>query len=220
MSAAIRILIADDHPMFLDGLVVTLAADEELEVVATAVDSLSAVAAARDHRPDVALLDITMPGGGLEAARQIAEASPATRVVMLTSSENEDDLAAAMQAAAKGYVLKGVAGRDLRTILKAVHRGDTYVAPSLAYGMIRGLTRPHAEDPFEELTAREREVLELVGAGLSNAQIGGRLGLAEKTVKHHMTAILGKLQAGSRVEAALMAYKAGLLPADVEPDRG
>lgn len=212
MTGSIRVLIADDHPMFLDGLVATLTADDELDVVATVGDAPAAVRAAQEHRPDLALLDIGMPGGGLDAARQIGQASPSTRVVMLTSSENEDDLRAAMDAGARGYVLKGVAGRELRTILKSVHHGEVYVAPGLAYAMIRGLTRPRARDPFAELTTREREVLELVAGGLSNAEIGGRLGLAEKTVKHHMTAILGKLEVGSRVEAALMAYKAGIGP--------
>jgi DNA-binding NarL/FixJ family response regulator len=212
----IRILIVDDHPLFLDGLVATLSADEELEVVATGGDADAAVRAAGEHRPDLALLDVSMPGGGIEAARRIGSAAPTTRVVMLTSSESEDDLLAAMDAGASGYVLKGVAGRELRTILKSVHRGEVYVAPGLAYAMIKGLTRPRVEDPLGELTTREREVLELVAAGLSNAEIGGRLGLAEKTVKHYMTAILGKLDVGSRVEAALFAYKAGMRPADGE----
>lgn len=210
MTEPIRILVVDDHPLFLDGLVATLSADEELRIVATAGDAASAVRSAREHQPDLALLDVAMPGGGIEAARQIGPVSPATRVVMLTSSENEDDLLAAMEAGAKGYVLKGVAGRELRTILKSVHRGEVYVAPGLAYAMIKGLTKPRVQDPFAELTGREREVLELVAAGLSNAEIGGRLGLAEKTVKHYMTAILGKLEVGSRVEAALLAYKAGV----------
>ena len=217
MTGAIRIIVVDDHPLFLDGLVATLSADEELEVVATGGDASAAVRAARDHRPDLALLDVAMPGDGLEAARLIGPASPDTRVVMLTSSENEDDLLAAMAAGAKGYVLKGVAGRELRTILKAVHGGDVYVPPGLAYAMIKGLTKPRSHDPFEELTPREREVLELVAAGLSNAEIGGRLGLAEKTVKHYMTAILGKLEVGSRVEAALLAYKAGMRPGEDDP---
>jgi DNA-binding NarL/FixJ family response regulator len=219
MTEPIRILVADDHPLFLEGLVATLSGDEEMQVVATAVDSSTAVDAAREHRPDLALLDVAMPGGGLEAARLIATASPATRVVMLTSSENQDNLVAAMNAGAKGYVLKGIAGRELRAILKSVHGGDVYVAPGLAYGMIKGLTRPRARDPLEELTKRERDVLELVGAGLSNAEIGGRLGLAEKTVKHYMTAILGKLEVGSRVEAALLAYKAGVGEGE-DPKRG
>ena len=212
MSEPIRILVADDHPLFLDGLVATLSADEELQVVATAGDAAAAVRAAREQQPDLALLDVAMPGGGLEAARLIGGASPATRVVVLTSSENEDDLIAAMDAGARGYVLKGVAGRELRAILKAVHGGEVYVAPGLAYVMIKGLTKPRVRDPFDELTGREREVLELVASGLSNAEIGGRLGLAEKTVKHYMTAILGKLEVGSRVEAALLAYKAGIQP--------
>lgn len=214
MTEPIRILVVDDHPLFLDGLVATLSADEELQIVATAGDASSAVRSVREHQPDLALLDVAMPGGGIEAARQIGPVSPATRVVMLTSSENEDDLLAAMEAGAKGYVLKGVAGRELRTILKSVHRGEVYVAPGLAYAMIKGLTRPREQDPFAELTTREREVLELVAAGLSNAEIGGRLGLAEKTVKHYMTAILGKLEVGSRVEAALLAYKAGVHPGE------
>jgi two-component system nitrate/nitrite response regulator NarL len=210
MTRAIRIVIVDDHPLLLDGLVATLSADEEIDVVGTAGDAASAVRIAREHQPDIVLLDVAMPGGGIEAARQIRPASPASRVVMLTSSENEDDLLAAMEAGAQGYVLKGVAGRELRVILKSVHGGEVYVAPGLAFAMIKGLTRPRQHDPLEELTTREREVLELVAGGLSNAEIGGRLGLAEKTVKHYMTAILGKLEVGSRVEAALVAYKAGM----------
>jgi DNA-binding NarL/FixJ family response regulator len=217
MGIVIRLLVADDHPLFLDGLVATLSADDDLEVVATAGDATAAVKAAGEHSPHIALLDVAMPGGGLEAARRIAEVSASTRVVMLTSSESHEDLAAAMQAGAKGYVLKGVAGRELRSILKSVHLGETYVAPSLAFGMIRGLTRQRPVDPFAELTAREREVAGLVAGGLSNAEIGGRLGLAEKTVKHYMTAILAKVEVGSRVELALMAYKAGLAPTSGEP---
>jgi DNA-binding NarL/FixJ family response regulator len=210
MTEAVRIVVADDHPLFLDGLVATLSADEELQVVAIVGDAAAAVRAVREHTPDLALLDVAMPGGGLEAARQIAAASPATRTVMLTSSEDEDDLMAAMKAGARGYVLKGVAGRELRAILKAIHAGGTYLAPGLAYGALKELTRPRTPNPIDELTGREREVLVLVASGLSNAEIGGRLGLAEKTVKHYMTSILGKLQVASRVEAALLAYKAGL----------
>ncbi|HEX7948974.1 MAG TPA: response regulator transcription factor [Candidatus Limnocylindrales bacterium] len=105
-----------------------------------------------------------------------------------------------------------------RTAPERVQGGEVYVAPGLAYAMIRGLTKPPAADPLAELTARERQVLELVVAGLSNAEIGGRLGLAEKTVKHHMTAILGKLEVASRVEAALLGYKAGIRPDEPAPD--
>jgi two-component system nitrate/nitrite response regulator NarL len=210
MSEPIRIVVADDHPLFLDGLLATLSADEELSVVATVADARGAIRAVREMTPDIALLDVTMPGSGLEASRQIVSESPATRVVILTSSEHEDDLVAAMNAGASGYVLKGVAGRELRAILKSIHAGGKYLAPGLAYGALKDLSRPPAADPLAELTVREREVLELVVAGLSNAEIGARLGLAEKTVKHYMTSVLGKLDVSSRVEAALLAYKAGL----------
>ena len=197
MTGPIRIIVVDDHPLLLDGLVATLSADEGIAIVATGADAAAAVRAAREHQPDLALLDVAMPGGGIEATREIGSASPTTRVVMLTSSEDEDDLLSAMNAGARGYVLKGVAGRELRAILKSVHAGEVYVAPGLAYAMIKGLTKPRVSDPIDELTLREREVLALVGSGLSNAEIGGRLGLAEKTVKHYMTAILGKLQVGN-----------------------
>jgi len=216
MSAAIRVIVADDHPLFLDGLVATLSSDEGLDVVGSARDADGAVALATTSHPDLALLDIAMPGGGVDAARRIGEASPETRVVMLTSSEDQDDLIAAMNAGAKGYVLKGIAGRDLREVLRSIHDGNAYVTPGVAYGAIRGLTRPAPRDPLAELTDRERDVLRLVATGLSNAEIGGHLGLAEKTVKHYMTAILGKLGAASRVEAALIAFKAGMVRTDEE----
>jgi DNA-binding NarL/FixJ family response regulator len=217
MTVPIRIVVADDHPLFLDGLAATLAADEELQVVALAADAAAAVRAVRDHSPDLALLDVAMPGGGLEAARQIGESFPATRTVILTSSEYEDDLLAAMKAGARGYVLKGISGRELRSILKTIYMGGTYLTPGLAYGALKELSKPRPANPIDELTGREREVLALVGSGLSNAEIGGRLGLAEKTVKHYMTSILGKLGVASRVEAALVAYKAGLAADAGEP---
>lgn len=220
MTERIRTIVADDHPLFLDGLVATLQADDEFEVVGVARDAVAAAQLAASVTPALALLDIGMPGNGLDAARRIAGGSPETRVVMLTSSEDHDDLVAAMEAGAKGYMLKGIAGRELRDILKAIHAGGQYVSPGLAFGAIRGLTRPRDRDPLAELTDRERDVLRLVAAGLSNAEIGGRLGLAEKTVKHYMTGILGKLGAVSRVEAALIAFKAGLVeqsnPEDAE----
>jgi two-component system nitrate/nitrite response regulator NarL len=217
VTEPISIVVADDHPLFLDGLVATLAADEDLRVVAVVGDAAAAVRAVREHLPDLALLDLAMPGGGIEAARQIAAASPGTRTVMLTSSEDEDDLVAAMNAGARGYILKGISGRELRAILKAIRAGGTYLAPGLAYGALKELTRPRIRGPIEELTTRERDVLALVALGLSNAEVGGRLGLAEKTVKHYMTSILGKLQVASRVEAALLAYKAGLASGEAGP---
>ncbi len=207
---AIRIVVVDDHPMFRAGVVASLAAESDIEVLAEGSSASQAINLARRHEPDICLLDIAMPdGGGLTAAREITAAFPQTRVVMLTVSEDEDDLLAAMKAGASGYVLKGAAASELVGVLRSVHAGDVYVAPGLAWGLLREMTRPRTA-PLDELTVREREVLELVAEGLSNQEIGNRLGLAEKTIKHYMTGILGKLQVRSRVEAALLAYKEGL----------
>lgn len=216
-SDTIRVVVADDHPMFRAGVVASLSAVPDIEVVAQAEDARSALAQARDLLPDIALLDINMPGGGLEAARDITAACPATRVVMLTVSEDEDDLLAAMKAGASGYVLKGAGASELVSVLRSVSAGEVYVAPALAWGMLREMSKPRVTDPFDELTAREREVLELVAQGLSNQEIGDRLSLAEKTIKHYMTNILGKLQVRSRVEAALLAYKQGMAGPPDEP---
>ena len=214
MSEPIRIVVADDHPMLRAGVVASLSAAPDIEVVGEAEDGAGALHQTRELLPDIALLDIAMPGGGLEAARAITAACPATRVVMLTVSEDEDDLLAAMKAGASGYVLKGAGATELLGVLRSVHAGEVYVAPALAWGLLREMSRPRTS-PLDELTPREREVLELVAAGLSNQEVGDRLGLAEKTIKHYMTNILGKLQVRSRVEAALVAYREGLaLPPD------
>jgi len=210
MTDVIRVVVADDHPLFREGVITSLAASEEIEVVAEARDAREAIAQVRDNMPDVALLDVTMPGDGIEAARVIGASYPATRVVMLTVSEDEDDLMAAMKAGARGYVLKGVSASELINVVKSVSMGEVYVAPSLAFGLLREMSRPRQTSPVAELSSRERQVLELVAAGLSNQEIGLRLGLAEKTVKHYMTNVLTKLQVRSRVEAALLAAKLGI----------
>jgi DNA-binding NarL/FixJ family response regulator len=208
MSDAIRVAVADDHPMFRAGVVGSLREVEGIEVVGEAGDAASALALARTELPDVIILDIAMPGGGLTAAREIAAACPATRIVMLTVSEDEDDLLAAVKSGASGYVLKGAGAGELVSVIRSVNAGEVYVAPALAWGMLRELQTPRTS-PFDELTEREREVLELVAEGLSNQEVGDRLGLAEKTIKHYMTNILGKLQVRSRVEAALLVAREG-----------
>jgi DNA-binding NarL/FixJ family response regulator len=208
VSEAIRVAVADDHPMFRAGVLASLREVEDLEIVGEAGDASGALALARAELPDVIILDIAMPGGGLSAAREIAAACPATRIVMLTVSEDEDDLLAAVKAGASGYVLKGAGAGELVRVIRSVHAGEVYVAPALAWGMLRELRSPRTS-PYDELTEREREVLELVAEGLSNQEIGDRLGLAEKTIKHYMTNILGKLQVRSRVEAALLVVREG-----------
>lgn len=210
MTDRISVIVADDHPLFLDGVLGALAADGGFDVVGHAADAGGAVRLAREQLPDVALLDVNMPGEGLQAARDIAVACPATKIVMLTVSEDEDTIMQAMKAGASGYALKGIPARELVSIVRSVAAGDVYIAPSLAWGMLQEMSKPRPGSPMDELTLREREVLELVADGLSNAEIGGRLGLAEKTIKHYMTNVLGKLQVSSRVEAAVLAYKAGL----------
>jgi DNA-binding NarL/FixJ family response regulator len=208
MSDAIRVAVADDHPMFRAGVVGSLREVQGIEVVGEAGDAESALILARMEMPDVIILDIAMPGSGLTAAREIAAACPATRIVMLTVSEDEDDLLAAVKAGASGYVLKGAGAGELVSVIRSVNAGEVYVAPALAWGMLREMQTPRTS-PFDELTEREREVLELVAEGLSNQEVGDRLGLAEKTIKHYMTNILGKLQVRSRVEAALLVARGG-----------
>jgi two-component system nitrate/nitrite response regulator NarL len=208
VSDTIRVAVADDHPMFRAGVVASLREVDDIEVVGEAGDAAAALALARRELPDVMILDIAMPGSGLTAAREIAAACPATRIVMLTVSEDEDDLLAAVKAGASGYVLKGAGAGELVSIVRSVNAGEVYVAPALAWGMLREMQTPRTS-PFDELTEREREVLELVAQGLSNQEVGDRLGLAEKTIKHYMTNILGKLQVRSRVEAALLVAREG-----------
>ena len=208
MTETLRIVVADDHPLYRDGVVGTLRASG-LDVVGEASTARDAVRLVGEHQPDLALFDVDMPGSGITAAAAAHAASPTTRIVMLTVSEDEDDLVAAVEAGATGYVLKGVAGRELVAILRQVAGGDRYVSSRLAFAALNRRTEP-TMDPIADLTVREREILDLVSEGLSNAEIGERLSIAEKTVKHYMTAVLGKLEARSRVEAALIGYKAGL----------
>jgi DNA-binding NarL/FixJ family response regulator len=211
MSEPIRVLIADDHPLFREGVAHSLASEPDIVIVGQAATGEEALRLARDVLPDVLLLDVTMPGrGGLTAAAEIATACPATKIIMLTVSEHEDDLLAAFKAGARGYVLKGVSARELANVVRMVAGGEAYVSPALATGILLELSRPRALDPLAELTERERDILQLVAEGLTNREIGERLYLAEKTVKHYVTNILGKLHVRSRVEAALLAARRGV----------
>jgi DNA-binding NarL/FixJ family response regulator len=212
MNDKIHIVIADDHTLFREGLAGIVSAADDFEVVGQAGTMQEAVQLARDLLPDIILLDIDMPGGGLEAARVIAEECPVTRIVILTSSEEDDHLIRALKIGARAYILKGVAARELLRILRAVSAGESYVPPMLAASLLLEMREANSQQkqstsPLDELTAREREILEGLAAGLSNKEIGEKLFLSEKTVKHYMTNILQKLQVRNRVEAALLAQK-------------
>ena len=207
----LRVVIVDDHVLFRDGLATILAAEADIEVVGQGGSADEAVRLARDLLPEIILLDIDMPGGGLEAASKIAAECPVTRIVMLTASEEDDDLLTALKSGVRAYILKGVAARELLRILRAVAAGESYVPPALAASLLLELHEPAARsrpaDPLDELTAREREILEGLAGGLSNKEIGQKLFLSEKTVKHYITNILQKLQVRNRVEAALLAQR-------------
>lgn len=210
----IHVVLVDDHPLFREGVAHTLEAAPDLEVVGQGASAAEALELAKNLAPDLLLLDIGIPGNGLAAARAIAAACPVTKIVMLTVSEAEDDLLMALKAGARGYVLKGVPARELIRILQAVHAGEVYVPPALAAGLLLDMAGPADEPrlpvgPLDELTERERQILELVAAGCSNKEIAQRLRLAENTVKHHMSAVLQKLQVRNRVGAALLAHRAG-----------
>lgn len=209
MTDLLQIAIVDDHPLFRSGVADALQRHGGFEIVAEGGTADDAIAIAALKLPDVMLLDVSMPGGGLRAVREIARSYPVVKVVMLTVSEAEDDVTASLRAGARGYILKGVAARELISILRAVAAGDVYVTPSLAATLLFELTgAPGGKStgsPLDELTERERQILEQVAAGDSNKEIAAALQLSEKTVKHHMTNILQKLQVRNRVEAALMA---------------
>jgi len=208
MSETISVLVVDDHPLFRQGVVHTLGSVPDLTVVGEATSGEEALKLARELLPDVVLLDISMPGwNGLVTAERISTACPASAIVMLTVSEDKDKLLAAFKAGARAYVLKGVSPQELANVIRSSARGDVYVSPSLAVEMLVSLTRGHAPDSLQELTSREREILRLIGKGLTNREIGAQIFLSEKTIKHHVTNILQKLQVRSRVEAALFAAR-------------
>lgn len=207
MAEPIRVVVADDHPLYREG-VARILSDDGFQVVAQAADARAAAEAAERHRPDVVLLDLSMPeGGGMAALRRIMLMQAPPRVCILTVSENDDDVLQALKAGATGYALKGVGARDLLHIVRELSEGRSYVSPALA-GRILNAMRDGGRrqgNPLDDLSKREEDILRLVAEGLSNKEVGLKLNLQEKTVKHYMTAILQKLHVRNRTEAALVA---------------
>ncbi len=204
----IRILIADDHRLFREGLTRVLNETPGLFAVASVSNGQEALERARESKPDVILMDVNMPVmDGVEATRQVRALSPQTRILMLTVSEQEEHLFAAVRAGARGYLLKNVASEDLIEAIQRVHAGEAIIAPTMAVKLLNEFAAlaPAAvprETGGEELTEREREVLRQVARGLSNKEIGAALGLSPHTIKAHLRSILDKLHLHSRTEAA------------------
>lgn len=210
MLQKIRVAVIDDHPLFREGVIQTFCKSEGFELVAMGASCDDAVQIAKGANVDVMLLDIQLPGGGGIEAAQLINALPShTKIIMLTASECEDHVSAALEAGACGYILKGISGRDLALTVRAVQNGDTYVTPTLAARMLKSIhRRPPVTKPEPAmfiLTPREEDILECVAVGQTNKEIANKLNISEKTVKHYMTTIMHKLHVRNRVEAAVKA---------------
>ena len=211
-GTAIRVVIADDHPVVRDGLSALLASVPSVTVAGVAATGREAVRAAVTLRPDVLVMDIQMPElTGVAAAGEIARAAPDVAVLMLTMFDDDDSVFAAMRAGARGYVLKGAQQDEIVRAIHAVAAGEAIFGPGIARRVLGLVSAPAAQGvPFPDLTSRERQVLDLIAAGVRNAEIARRMSIAPKTVANHIAAIFNKLQVADRNQAIIMARDAGL----------
>lgn len=210
----ITVLIADDHPVFRDGMRGMLEAAEDMEVVGEATTGTEAVELARQLAPTIVLMDLKMPGlNGVEATRAIVQSVPGVYVLVITMFEDDSSVFAAMRAGARGYVLKDAAREEILRAIRAVSHGEAIFSPAIASRLMTFLSPRHApsgEETFPDLTEREREVLDLIAQGKSNAEIGRALQLSTKTVANYVSTILTKLQITDRAEAIIRARDAGM----------
>jgi DNA-binding NarL/FixJ family response regulator len=214
MTEPLRILIADDHLLFRDGLRVLLATDPEIELVGEASTGDEAITLAATVQPDVIIMDIQMPGlNGIEATRRIVTASPHIGILMVTMFDDDPSVFAAMRAGARGYLLKGANHAEMLRAIRAVGSGEAIFSPAIAtrlmdfFAAIRPTELPQV---FPELSDREREILSLIAQGYKNPDIAAHLVISPKTVRNHVTNILSKLQVADRAQAIIRAKEAGL----------
>lgn len=214
MTEPLRVLVADDHPLFRKGLIRLLSSLEHVEVVAQAATGDEAVAAALEHQPDVVVMDLRMPDlDGVEATRRIVATSPHIRVLVLTMFEDDASVFAAMRAGALGYLLKEADEEEIARAVQSVASGEAVFGPAVARRVIQYFTTPATARPspvFPELTNREREVLELLAQGRNNGDIARRLFLSPRTVRNHVSNIFTKLAVADRAQAIVRAREAGL----------
>ena len=210
----LRILLADDHPFFRDGVRVLLDSIDEIQVVAEVSTGEEAIARTAEVQPDLVLMDLNMPGtGGIEATRRILHSSPRVRVLVLTMYEDDDSVFSALRAGACGYLLKGANQAELLRAIRAVAAGEVIFGAGIAERVLGYFAAPRPTvpwQPFPDLTDREREILGLIAQGRGNAEITNQLVLSPKTVRNHITNIFSKLQVVDRAEAILRAREAGM----------
>ncbi len=214
----IKLMIADDHKLFREGLKALLAVTEEIEIIAEAGDGDTTLKKCRELQPDIILMDINMPGlNGIQATKQILEEQPQTGIIMLTMLEDDASVFNAMRAGARGYLLKGADPNEVLSVIRAVADGQALFGPAIAGRVLSyfkelgsRLTTIQTSMPFPELTERELEILRLISQGLNNQEITQKLVLSPKTVRNHITNIFSKLQVADRAQAIVRAREAGL----------
>jgi DNA-binding NarL/FixJ family response regulator len=211
---SVRIVVADDHPLYRRGLAALLSAQPGWQVVAEEADGVGAVTAARAQQPDVVVMDLRMPGlDGIEATRRIVSAAPQVAVLVLTMYEDDGSVFSAMRAGARGYLLKGADHTEIVRAVAAVAGGEAIFGAAVAERILEFFAAPRPRIPeavFPQLTTREREVLDLIAAGRSNAELAATLVLSPKTVRNHVSNVFAKLQVADRAQAIVLAREAGL----------
>jgi NarL family two-component system response regulator LiaR len=214
MTTEIKVLLVDDHGVVRQGLRTYLDLFEDINIVGEAANGIEAIDRVNENKPDIVLMDLVMPEmDGIEATRKIMTIHPDIKIIVLTSFSDDDKVFPAIRSGAAGYLLKDISPPDLRKAIQSVHKGETHLHPEITKKLMNQFVTPkvEAEVKTDELTPREIEVLQLIAEGLSNKELAQDLSISEKTVKTHVSSILGKLQLEDRTQAAIYAYKHGFV---------